>query len=57
MSDCTQLSFGFPSFDRRKIEGSFSGGDVSSDATDDRVHGGQEGRFFHGYYGLLLASE
>jgi len=21
------------------------------DATDDRVHGGQEGRFFHGYYG------
>lgn len=31
MSDCTQLSFGFPSFDRRKIEGSFSGGDVSSD--------------------------
>lgn len=22
------------------------------DATDDPVHGGQEGRFFHGYYGL-----
>ncbi|MEO7317637.1 MAG: IS1380 family transposase [Chthoniobacteraceae bacterium] len=21
------------------------------DATDDRIHGGQEGRFFHGYYG------
>lgn len=21
------------------------------DATDDRLHGGQEGRFFHGYYG------
>jgi hypothetical protein len=21
------------------------------DATDDRVHGSQEGRFFHGYYG------
>jgi len=21
------------------------------DATDDRVHGKQEGRFFHGYYG------
>ena len=21
------------------------------DATDDRVHGNQEGRFFHGYYG------
>ena len=21
------------------------------DATDDPVHGGQEGRFFHGYYG------
>jgi hypothetical protein len=21
------------------------------DATDDRVHGHQEGRFFHGYYG------
>jgi hypothetical protein len=21
------------------------------DATDDRMHGNQEGRFFHGYYG------
>lgn len=21
------------------------------DATDDPIHGGQEGRFFHGYYG------
>lgn len=21
------------------------------DATDDRIHGLQEGRFFHGYYG------
>jgi hypothetical protein len=31
MPDCTQLSFGFPSFDRRKIEASFQGGDVSSD--------------------------
>ncbi len=31
MSDCTQNEFGFPSFDRRKIEASFEGGDVSSD--------------------------
>ena len=31
MSDCNAELFHFPSFDRRKIEGSFSGGDVSSD--------------------------
>ncbi len=31
MPDCTQTSFEFPSFDRRKIEGSFDGGNVSSD--------------------------
>jgi hypothetical protein len=31
MTDCTQELFQFPSFDRRKIEGSFTGGDVSSD--------------------------
>ena len=31
MTDCTQELFHFPSFDRRKIEASFSGGDVSSD--------------------------
>jgi hypothetical protein len=31
MTDCTQKEFGFPSFDRRKIEASFKGGDVSSD--------------------------
>jgi hypothetical protein len=24
------------------------------DATDDPLHGNQEGRFFHGYYGVLL---
>lgn len=31
MPNCTQKDFGFPSFDRRKIAASFSGGDVSSD--------------------------
>ena len=31
MPDCTQKDFGFPSFDRRKIEANFAGGDVSSD--------------------------
>jgi hypothetical protein len=31
MTDCIQQQLGFPSFDRRKIEGSFTGGDVSSD--------------------------
>jgi len=31
MTDCTQELFQFPRFDRRKIEGSFTGGDVSSD--------------------------
>src|SRR4051794_23134025 len=31
MPNCTQNDFGFPSFDRRKIEASFTGGDVSSD--------------------------
>lgn len=31
MPNCTQKEFGFPSFDRRKIEASFKGGDVSSD--------------------------
>jgi hypothetical protein len=31
MPDCTQELFHFPRFDRRKIEASFSGGDVSSD--------------------------
>ena len=31
MPECQQESFAFPSFDRRKIEGSFTGGDVSSD--------------------------
>jgi hypothetical protein len=31
MPDCTQPELAFPSFDRRKIEASFTGGDVSSD--------------------------
>ena len=31
MPHCTQPDFGFPSFDRRKIEAGFTGGDVSSD--------------------------
>jgi hypothetical protein len=31
MPNCTQNEFGFRSFDRRKIEANFSGGDVSSD--------------------------
>jgi len=31
MTDCTQELFQFPSFDRRKIEASFNGGEVSSD--------------------------
>lgn len=31
MTDCTAELFDFPSFDRRKIEASFAGGDVSSD--------------------------
>ena len=31
MPECTPELFEFPSFDRRKIEGSFAGGDVSSD--------------------------
>ena len=31
MSECTAELFQFPSFDRRKIEASFTGGDVSSD--------------------------
>jgi hypothetical protein len=31
MTNRTQKEFGFPSFDRRKIEASFDGGDVSSD--------------------------
>jgi len=31
MTKCNESSFAFPSFDRRKIEASFSGGDLSSD--------------------------
>jgi hypothetical protein len=31
MPECTQADFSFPSFDRRKIEAGFTGGDVSSD--------------------------
>ena len=31
MPNCTQKDFGFPSFDRRKIEANFEGGHVSSD--------------------------
>src|SRR5271167_349011 len=31
MPNCTQKEMGFSSFDRRKIEGSFTGGEVSSD--------------------------
>lgn len=31
MPECNTELFQFPSFDRRKVEGSFSGGDVSSD--------------------------
>jgi hypothetical protein len=31
MPDCTQTELSFPSFDRRKIEANFCGGDVSSD--------------------------
>jgi hypothetical protein len=30
MPNCTQNELGFPSFDRRKIEANFAGGDVSS---------------------------
>lgn len=44
MPNCHELLFEFPSFDGRKIEGSFTGGDVSSDggvmmrrATDRRL--------------------
>ena len=28
---------------------------IDADATDDPLHGHQEGRFFHGYYGLFFA--
>jgi hypothetical protein len=31
MPNCNQKDFGFPSFDRRKIEANFAGGEVSSD--------------------------
>jgi hypothetical protein len=31
MPNCTQTELTFPSFDRRKIEANFEGGDVSSD--------------------------
>ena len=31
MPDCAQTSLNFPSFDRRKIEANFTGGNVSSD--------------------------
>jgi hypothetical protein len=31
MPNCIQKDFGFPSFDRRKIEANFAGGEVSSD--------------------------
>jgi hypothetical protein len=31
MTDCAQTSLNFPSFDRRKIEANFTGGNVSSD--------------------------
>jgi hypothetical protein len=31
MPNCTQKDFAFPSFDRRKIDANFAGGDVSSD--------------------------
>jgi hypothetical protein len=31
MPNCNQQEFGFPSFDRRKIEANFTGGNVSSD--------------------------
>src|SRR4051812_32050582 len=31
MPNCTQPELSFPSFDRRKIEASFTGGDVTSD--------------------------
>ncbi len=31
MPKCTQEEMSFPSFDRRKIEANFGGGDVSSD--------------------------
>jgi hypothetical protein len=31
MPDCTQIFLNFPSFDRRKIEANFTGGNVSSD--------------------------
>ena len=31
MPDCAQTFLNFPSFDRRKIEASFTGGNVSSD--------------------------
>jgi hypothetical protein len=32
MPNCTQAELTFPSFDRRKIEGAFTGGEVTSDA-------------------------
>jgi len=43
MTECNQLLFEFSSCKSRKVTSDF-------DATDDPVHGHQEGHFFHGYY-------
>jgi hypothetical protein len=41
---CSSISFSTPTRSRRR------GSPLDLDATDDPVHGSQEGRFFHGYY-------
>jgi hypothetical protein len=37
MPNCTQKEFGFPSFDRRKIEANFAGGDVSINSSPKQL--------------------
>ena len=60
MTDCTQESFEFPAVKRRKVEATFSGGEISSDGgvvllrEADRVHDPRDsGKVVHSQLSLL----
>jgi hypothetical protein len=53
MTECRAERLEFHAPGKRAVVGKFDGGMIwiDLDATDDLLHGRQEGRFFHGHYG------
>ena len=49
-AECSPPAMQFTRLDGRAVVADLGGGVMTSDATDNPLHGRQEGRFFHGYY-------